>query len=114
VADIPGVDERMAAEPIFAIELDYERLAEAIVKRLSLPMPASTMAVEEYWSTKEVARALGVHRKTIYDIVVKPGFPAASYFTKQRRWKSTDVLAWAAQQNIATNKRNAVAPRVRR
>jgi excisionase family DNA binding protein len=94
----------MPAQQVLSIEIDYERLADAIAKRLTpaAAMPASP--ADEYWSTKEIAQALGVHRKTVYDIVRKKGFPAPCYFTKERRWRSAEVLAWAARQKTENEK----------
>lgn len=90
----------MTGQPLLSIDIDYERLADAIAKRLrQQAQPAAPATGEEYWSTKEIQAALGIKsRKTVYDVVKKKGFPAPKFFTKERRWKASEVLAWAARQ----------------
>ena len=89
----------MIAQPLITVEIDYERLGDAIAKHLAPLAPAPENPIEAYWSTQEIGYALGIKsRKTVYDVVNKSGFPEARYFTKERRWKSTEVLMWAERQ----------------
>ena len=89
----------MNGQAAITILIDYEQLADAIAKRLPAPGKAHTAPAEEYWSTKEIQVALKIKsRKTVYDVVKKDGFPEPKFFTKERRWKATEVLTWAAKQ----------------
>ena len=89
----------MSGQAAITILIDYEQLADAIAKRLPAPGITGAVPADEYWSTKEIQVALKINsRKTVYDVVKKKGFPEPKYFTKERRWKATEVLAWAAQQ----------------
>jgi len=89
----------MNGQAAITVLIDYELLADAIAKRLPAQGTASAAPAEEYWSTKEIQTALKIKsRKTVYDVVKKKGFPEPKFFTKERRWKAAEVLAWAATQ----------------
>lgn len=89
----------MNGEAAITVFIDYEKLADALAKRLKQSSPTAAAQAEEYWSTKEIQIALGIKsRKTVYDVVKKKGFPAPKFFTKERRWMAAEVLAWAARQ----------------
>jgi len=89
----------MSGQAAITVLIDYELLADAIAKRLPAQGATGAAPAEEYWSTKEIQVALKIKsRKTVYDVVKKKGFPEPKYFTKERRWKATEVLAWAAKQ----------------
>jgi predicted DNA-binding transcriptional regulator AlpA len=89
----------MSGQAAITVLIDYELLADAIAKRLPVQGAAGAVPADEYWSTKEIQVALKIKsRKTVYDVVKKKGFPEPKYFTKERRWKATEVLAWAGKQ----------------
>jgi predicted DNA-binding transcriptional regulator AlpA len=86
------------SEP-FTFNIDYDRLAEAIARRMPVK-DAST--AEEFWGTDEIAKKLSLSRKSVYRIVKCADFPKPYFPTEGvRRWRNTDVLAWIAQQRKA-------------
>lgn len=82
------------------IEIDYDKLADAIVQRLRALPPADKII----WSADNCADYLGVSRRHYVDKVSKTwGFPAAIKLPTETgsrghdRWYAVDVQQWVAQ-----------------
>lgn len=51
--------------------------------------------MEKLLSHRQVAELVGVSRRTLYDLLAKPGAPAPIRLTKRTvRYKLSDVLEW--------------------
>jgi predicted DNA-binding transcriptional regulator AlpA len=60
------------------------------------PQPA-----EHLWNVTEVARYLGVSRRTAADLIKQPGFPVRLLVGRGcHRWVPAEVRAWALTQRL--------------
>lgn len=82
------------------IEIDYDKLADAIVQRLRMLPPADKII----WTADQCADYLGMSRRHYVDSVSKTwGFPTAIKLPTDNgsrgydRWYAADVQQWVAQ-----------------
>lgn len=82
------------------IEIDYDKLADAIVQRLRVLPPADKII----WTADQCADYLGISRRHYVDKVSKTwGFPAAIKLPTEigsrghDRWYAVDVQQWVSQ-----------------
>lgn len=85
-------------------EIDYDKLADAVAKRLSLLPPPEKII----WDAKRCAEYLGVTEKHFVDKLSKCyGFPTAIQLPSstgtrgQKRWHAKDITEWVTNQKKA-------------
>ena len=80
---------------MIAIDIDYDRLAEAIAVRL--PAPKKTNLLAEFWSLKEIADCFKVSVEHARRITAIEGFPApvrlpSGDTSGHPRWRAIRVI----------------------
>lgn len=81
-------------------DIDYEKLAEAIARKLSMKTPPDKVI----WTADQCAEYMGMSRRHFVDKVSKTwGFPAAIKLPTETgsrghdRWHAIDVQSWVSQ-----------------
>ncbi len=86
-------------------DIDYEKLADAIARRMrALPPPDKVI-----WTADQCAEYLGIGRRHFVDKVSKAGgFPTAIKLPTDNgsrghdRWHATDIQDWVSKQKKAS------------
>ena len=82
-------------------EIDYERLADAIARKLNT-LPSANNVI---WSVEQCAEYLGIGKRHFVDRVSKTwGFPSAIKLPTEKgshgrdRWHAVEIQEWASLQ----------------